>query len=197
MRSGLKIPQVSLPYAFTLVGIAAALCGAIYPALTALERDGHAAGTPRFCVPLIPIIASPSMPQLIDLGSVACGGSAEARFDVINSGDSPIEIVRVETSCGCVSVKLLERTIAPHRSVAAIMRLNLSNDPDFEGGLCPEIRLFDNAGRVAFTFVAKVVAAGELPAPPPQRGKFSNRQCGSNNGHSPITLAISRSHATN
>lgn len=91
-------------------------------------------------------------PTSVDLGTISAGGEAKARLRLTNSSDSWIEIADVQTSCDCLSVELAERRIPPHHGVEANARLDLSGEPEFTGGLCPEIRLFDAAGREAFCY---------------------------------------------
>jgi hypothetical protein len=52
----------------------------------------------------------------VELDSDSTAPTLEARFHFINSGNRPVEIQHVETSCGCTSAKLDERHIAPGKA---------------------------------------------------------------------------------
>lgn len=83
-----------------------------------------------------------------------------------------IEVDRVETSCPCLTVELRERCAAPNEFVQAIIRVDLSEDPEFTGGLGPEFEFFDaqNTRLLAASVRANVVpqmsrvAGGEATA---------------------------------
>jgi hypothetical protein len=67
-------------------------------------------------------LAAPAKAQLtwqdtkIELRSDSTAPTLEARFHFINSGTRPVQIQRVETSCGCTTAKLDEPHIAPGKA---------------------------------------------------------------------------------
>lgn len=72
--------------------------------------------------PDIPIIKGPIIevtPESYDLGTVVYGDVARHTFTVKNSGDEPLEILRLSTSCGCTKATVAEedKVIAPGQSV--------------------------------------------------------------------------------
>lgn len=93
-------------------------------------------------------------PALIDLGTIVAGGRAEAPLWLANDSDSPIDIGRVRTNCPCIRVELDERRIGRHQRVRATVQLDLSDDPEFTGGLCPEFCVLDSVGRERLTCTA-------------------------------------------
>ncbi len=50
---------------------------------------------------------------IVDLGTVAPGGSADATFELLNSGPVQVNIVSVTPDCGCTTVGSFHRAIAP------------------------------------------------------------------------------------
>ncbi len=51
--------------------------------------------------------------KTLELNSDSTTPTVEGRFHFVNSGTTPVEILRVETSCGCTSAKLEERHFLP------------------------------------------------------------------------------------
>lgn len=100
-----------------------------------------------------------------DLGRITAGGAREAELRLVNASSSVIEIARVRTSCPCIQVTLLEHRIGPRQTAVARVRLDLAQEPEFVGGLCPEIEFLDAAGRSLFvrTVNATVVRPGIEP----------------------------------
>lgn len=95
-------------------------------------------------------LAASGAPKSCDLGTIAAGGKCDAELRLFNACDRVIEIARVRTSCPCVQVTLLEHRIGPRQPVIARVRLDLAQEPEFVGGLCPEIEFLDAAGRSLF-----------------------------------------------
>ncbi|OYV90486.1 MAG: hypothetical protein B7Z73_06060 [Planctomycetia bacterium 21-64-5] len=89
-------------------------------------------------------------PTSFNLGSIRAGSAAEARIPLTNGANSWIEIANVHASCPCLSVLMAERRIAPRRTMYVTVRIDLVDEPDFTGGLCPELQLFDSNGRQLF-----------------------------------------------
>jgi len=97
----------------------------------------------------------------VDLGTVVAGGRAAARLRFTNGCDSWIEISRVPTSCPCLTVELANVRIAPHGTMHATARIDLSDDPEFVGGLCPEFQCFDAFGKERFVGSVAVQVVAE------------------------------------
>ena len=71
--------------------------------------------------PGAPVIKGPAItitPSRYDLGTVIYGEVAEHTFVVKNSGDEPLEILRLSTSCGCTKAAMAkeDKVIAPGQS---------------------------------------------------------------------------------
>ena len=71
--------------------------------------------------PGAPVIKGPAItitPIRYDLGTVIYGEVAEHTFVVKNSGDEPLEILRLSTSCGCTKAAMAkeDKVIAPGQS---------------------------------------------------------------------------------
>ncbi len=52
-------------------------------------------------------------PQSYDFGEVSYGNTVEHTFKIKNSGEEPLEIKRVATSCGCTTAKVGQDIIGP------------------------------------------------------------------------------------
>ncbi len=72
------------------------------------------------------------------------GGVVETTFQLTNSGDEPLQISRITTSCGCTSAEIEKMTIAPGETVPLVVKF----DPDFhkepQGRLERIVTLFTN-----------------------------------------------------
>lgn len=62
----------------------------------------------------------------IDLGEIFSGETAKARITLKSTGTSPLKIVRINTSCGCTTVKQPSTDIAPGESGVLEVEFNSS-----------------------------------------------------------------------
>lgn len=99
-------------------------------------------------------------PCVLVLGDVRPGGRAEAAVRLTNRGGEPVTVAQVETSCDCLTVRLDEPVLAPKGVAAAVVRLDLSHEPNFRGDLSIDVRGFAGDGRSVFTLTVKVSASG-------------------------------------
>ncbi|MGK7345829.1 MAG: DUF1573 domain-containing protein [Candidatus Nitrospinota bacterium M3_3B_026] len=93
-----------------------------------------------------PAVAGPSMditPRESNTGTVDEGESAARDFTIKNTGDAPLEIKRVKTSCGCTASGLEKNRLAPGET--ALLRVE-----------------YDTAGRPG-KFRKKVTVFGDDP----------------------------------
>ncbi len=59
-----------------------------------------------------------TIPQpVFDFGTVAQGATVTHNFDVINQGDAPLTITRIQPSCGCTAAVPAKATLLPNESV--------------------------------------------------------------------------------
>lgn len=108
--------------------------------------DGLHVGTPSR-----PALRDPSQSSVIDFGQIAAGGRAKASFQLENDSMSALEVAKIRTSCNCLRVELDECAIGPHGAVTAHGTIDLSDEPEFSGGLCPEAEFLDASGRSLFS----------------------------------------------
>lgn len=92
-------------------------------------------------------------------GRIVAGDRAQRDFVLSNDSEAAIQIATVRTSCECLRVDLTNRTVRPHEAVTAQATIDLSDEPDFSGGFCPEVEFLDGSGQVLFVreFRANVV----------------------------------------
>lgn len=64
--------------------------------------------------------------QNIDLGQVYNGEVAKARIVLKNGGSAPLKVIKVNTSCGCTTVKEPESEILPGKSDVVEVEFNSS-----------------------------------------------------------------------
>ncbi len=89
------------------------------------------------------------------MGEVAQGGRKQAAFTLTNSGTETVELTRIETSCGCLSVDVPLR-VAPGQKVAGQVTLDLRDEPQFTGDLGIEICGWNDLGEKALFIVAGI-----------------------------------------
>lgn len=150
-------------FGFVAIGSSAVVLAALVP------RGSGSAPRKRMSVPgQEPFVAgrptatSPSSAatDVIDLGTIVAGGNIETRLHLVNPSDFSIDIASFRTSCPCLSVEIVERQIAPQQAGEAVARLDLSDDPGFTGGLCPEVEFFDAQGNKLFDRSVSVTVVG-------------------------------------
>ena len=113
--------------------------------LSAAEgRDG------RSSLPLIPSEAD------LNLGKVAPAGQKSRTIWLTNRSASSVEIVEIETSCDCLKVDLLERTLDPGQKVEGRLGLDLRKEPQSMGNLCIIVRGIGKTGETVFAMEVHV-----------------------------------------
>ncbi len=60
-------------------------------------------------------------PKIFDFGEVEFGKTVEHIFEVKNSGNEPLEINRVSTSCGCTKAKIDKEKLEPNESATLLV----------------------------------------------------------------------------
>lgn len=88
--------------------------------------------------------------RLAEFGTLRQVGNAQAAFSVANPGDSAITIARARTSCPCLDVQVTNSVVPAGSAVQGIARIDLSDEPDFAGGLRFEVEFLGEAGEVLF-----------------------------------------------
>lgn len=124
-----------------------------------LLRSGHSRATSDVAADRPSVLPRRSQSPLdlsggvivVDLGAVMAGGRAERRVVLRNDSRRSLEITKIVTSCPCLAVDLHTRQIAPGVSVPATIRIDLSRERRFTGGLSPEFWCLDASGAECFT----------------------------------------------
>jgi hypothetical protein len=146
-----------------LTGVAAATCTLAALSATIVTRT-TTDPFPVIARPVLLVGANSDTPSVIDVGTIAAGGSAESELTLTNSTDVPISIARVRTSCECVSVVPSASRIESHKTQKVVAHIDLSDEPDFTGGLGPDIEFLDAAQQTRFRFTLR--AAVRPPVAP-------------------------------
>lgn len=63
-------------------------------------------------------------PEFFDFGDVAYGDLAEYVFIIKNTGDAPLEIKRISTSCACTTAKAATQIILPGQQTELTVSYN-------------------------------------------------------------------------
>lgn len=104
-----------------------------------------------------------------DFGSIPPTDSVEAIFNITNKGGKPLEITRIQTSCGCTAGMMDSKTVNP----GATNRLKVTYDPRGKNGRQEKtLWLFTNDPKNAqkqLNISADVVSATQIqqPSSPP------------------------------
>jgi hypothetical protein len=104
----------------------------------------------RSSLPLIPSEAD------LNLGQVAPGGQRSRTIWLTNQSTAPVEIVELETSCDCLKLELLVRTLAPGQKVEGCIKLDLWKEPQFVGKLGIIVRGRGKTGERVFAMEVHV-----------------------------------------
>jgi hypothetical protein len=102
----------------------------------------------------IPLIAQPKIhvdKTKIDLGTIYHGDVRSVKLLVGNSGDRPLQIRSIETSCGCTSVKKILQPIAPGSSDTIEVSFNSTG---FDGKIRKEVLIYSDDTSAPTVFVS-------------------------------------------
>lgn len=79
--------------------------------------------------------------ETIDFGKIAKGSNGTRVFEFTNTGDAPLIIKRVQSSCGCAIPKKPEKPIMPNE----VGSITVSYDTNRVGGFSKAITVYSNA----------------------------------------------------
>jgi hypothetical protein len=74
----------------------------------------------------------------IDFGTIRKGGKAEATIWLYNPGEKTVQFAAVNTSCDCFQVNVQAKEVQPGGKISATAKVDLTDEPNFTGGLCLE-----------------------------------------------------------
>lgn len=89
---------------------------------------------------------------LYDFGQVKQGEIVKAKFEVKNTGDIPLNIVRVEPSCGCTVADFTKEPLLPGTVGYVTAEVNTSR---FEGEIRKTLNVLANTNPSATTLIIK------------------------------------------
>jgi len=81
----------------------------------------------------------------LSIGHLRRGGCRKCQFWLQNPGKDPISLGKTSVSCDCVSLDVDGRTIPGGERRSASLRIDLSDQPTFTGGLSLECKLAESA----------------------------------------------------
>lgn len=121
---------------------------------------------------LLTITVAWAAPELIvdqgsfNFGSVAQGRKVQHAFRIRNGGDAPLQIKKLEASCGCTAVKPSTSVIPPGKSAKIDVTFDSSS---FSGKVVKTVTLTSNAGKSpSYTFSMEGTVTEELQVTPRQ-----------------------------
>ncbi|MEO9257328.1 MAG: DUF1573 domain-containing protein [Crocinitomicaceae bacterium] len=91
---------------------------------------------------------------MFDFGQVKQGEIVKAKFEITNTGDLPLNIVRVEPSCGCTVADFTKEPILPGKKGWVSAQVNTDR---FEGEIRKSLNVMANTSPTATTFIIKGV----------------------------------------
>lgn len=99
-------------------------------------------------------------------GTVAQGKKVQHSFKIRNSGDAPLQIKKIEVSCGCTAAKPSTSTIQPGKSAEIDV---VFDSTEFGGKVLKSVTIITNAGKTpSYTFNMEGTVAEELQVTPRQ-----------------------------
>jgi hypothetical protein len=96
-------------------------------------------------------------PTTVQFGRVRHGERKTVIIILTNPGDFPVTISSMRTSCPCLTVRLPEQTVQPHKSVQAILEYDPLREPDFTGRLLVTAEGLDQSGQPLFRATGMIV----------------------------------------
>jgi hypothetical protein len=128
----------------------------------------------------IPLIAQPKIhvdKTKIDLGTIYHGDVRSVKLLVGNSGDRPLQIRSIETSCGCTSVKKILQPIAPGSSDTIEVSFNSTG---FDGKIRKEVLIYsdDTSAPTVFVSIIGTVFSELVTVPKVQMIQFGSSPIG-------------------
>ncbi|WP_136514406.1 MULTISPECIES: DUF1573 domain-containing protein [Geomonas] len=101
-----------------------------------------------------------------NFGSVAQGRKVQHTFKVRNGGDAPLQIKKLEASCGCTAVKPSTTVVPPGKSATIEVTFDSTS---FSGKVVKTVTLTSNAGKSpSYTFSMEGTVTEELQVIPRQ-----------------------------
>lgn len=108
------------------------------------------------------VVADP----VFDFGSIFHGTKVDHVFVLKNTGDSPLDVGKVSTSCGCTVVDVSDRNIKPGNNAEIRATFNSTN---FSGSVSKQIMVQTNDPKTpVYTLVMKGTVVEEIEASPKQ-----------------------------
>lgn len=100
---------------------------------------------------------------IFQFGTLAKGATAVRELMIVNRTGGPWDIRQIGASCDCVRLSAVPTVVPADDSFFTEVRLDLTEDPEFVGGLAPELVARDANGIELFVIVirAKIEARSE------------------------------------
>jgi uncharacterized membrane protein len=99
-------------------------------------------------------------------GTVAQGKKVQHSFKIRNSGDAPLQIKKIEVSCGCTAAKPSTSVIQPGKSAEIDV---VFDSTEFGGKVVKSVTMSTNAGKTpSYTFNLEGTVSEELQVTPRQ-----------------------------
>jgi hypothetical protein len=118
-------------------------------------------------------------PDPISLGTLDPGQSASAKLTLRNSGQCPVTVATVHTSCPCINVSGQPAYIGPGLTVSLTVEFDPAQEPDFRGGLSIDVFGRDPPGELVFQTHVRLEVRGQpakpIDKPPAGRVSFLER----------------------
>lgn len=112
-------------------------------------------------------LLSPSK-DVVDLGVLSAGERRNTSLLLSNKGDTPVEIVKIESSCPCLCLECVPRDVPPSGTARMTATLDLGKEHGFVGKLRIRAQGRTRSGALAFSVQLTVKVQEPRSLPPPQ-----------------------------
>jgi hypothetical protein len=89
--------------------------------------------------------------DVVDLGVLSAGEWRNPSLLLSNKGETPVEIVKIESSCPCLSLECAPRGVPPSGTAQMTATLDLGKEPSFVGNLRIRAQGRTRSGALAFS----------------------------------------------
>ncbi|MBU5638155.1 DUF1573 domain-containing protein [Geomonas sp. Red69] len=101
-----------------------------------------------------------------NFGTVAQGKKVQHTFTIRNNGDAPLQIKKLDASCGCTAAKPSASVVSPGKSAEIEVSFDSSS---FSGKVAKTVTLTSNAGKTPiYTFTIEGTVLDQLQVTPRQ-----------------------------
>src|SRR5437764_4825405 len=107
------------------------------------------------------------VPPAADLGEIRGGPARQHRFELVNDGNAPIEILEVQRGCGCLEPRLDRQTLPPGAKAILLVELRTAGQSNGPRSWNLRIRYRDGEAMREELLVIAATIRNEVTVEPP------------------------------